>query len=177
MESKRTRKGQRGYILAILLGAMAVTGILLGKAMPSVITEVQRENEEELIFRGEAIANAMRAYRKKTGQFPTSLDVLVKTKPRLLRKLYADPMTNKADWEMVMAVQPGASGDTTNLPIAAIRSRCTRDSFRSYHGKTIYSDWVFSAADDIFGIPGLSGTDSSTAAAALAAAAAATTTK
>ncbi|MBP1625870.1 MAG: hypothetical protein H6Q00_345 [Holophagaceae bacterium] len=154
MESKTTQRGQRGYILAMLLGAMAVVGILLGKAMPSVITEVQRENEEELIFRGEAIAKAIRVYKQRTGAYPTSLDALLKVKPRILRKLYKDPMTQDGQWDIVTAVQPGASGDKTSLPIAAIRSRCNRDSFRSYQGKTLYSDWIFSAADDIYGIPG-----------------------
>ncbi|WP_005033124.1 type II secretion system protein [Holophaga foetida] len=155
MESKTARKGQRGYILAMVLGAMTVMGILMTKAMPSVITEIQRENEEELVFRGEAIARAIKAYRKSTGSYPTSLEAMLKVKPRIIRKLYKDPMTN-GDWDVVTAVQAGASGDKTSLPIAAVRSRCTKDSFRSYNGKTMYSDWIFSGADDLYGIPGVS---------------------
>lgn len=146
---------QRGYILAMLLGAMAVMGILLAKAMPTVLAEVQRENEAELIFRGESIAKAMRTYRQKTGQYPTSLEAIMKVRPRILRRLYKDPMTPDGEWELVTAVQPGASGDRTSLPIAAIRSRSKQDAFRTYQGKTLYSDWIFSAADDIFGIPGV----------------------
>jgi len=150
----RDRKGERGYILVMVLGAMTVMGILLTKAMPSVIAEIQRENEEELIFRGEAIAQGIKTYYKKTGGYPTSLDTLVKAKPPLLRKVYKDPMTKDGEWELVTAVQAGASGDKTMLPIAGVRSRSKQDSFRSYNGKTIYSDWVFSAAEDIVGIPG-----------------------
>lgn len=156
MELKTAREGQRGYILAMLLGAMTVMGILMTKAMPSVITEVQRENEEELIFRGEAIAKAIRVYKDKTGAYPTSLEALLKVKPRILRKLYKDPMTPNGQWEVITAVQAGASGDMTGLPIAAVHSRSVRDSFRNYHGKTLYRDWVFSGTDDIFGIPGVS---------------------
>ena len=160
----------------MLLGAMVVMGILLGKAMPSVQTEVQRENEAELVFRGEAIAKAMRVYRQKTGQYPTSLETLMKMHPHILRKLYKDPMTSDGEWELVTAVQPGVSGDKTSLPIAAIHSRAKRDSFRAYQGKTLYSDWVFSASDDIFGIPGTAGTTPPTAADVAAAAAKATAT-
>lgn len=158
METKTARQGQKGYILAMVLAAMTVMGILLTKAMPSVITEVQRENEAELIFRGESIARAIRAYKERTGGYPTSLEALVKVKPRILRKLYKDPMTPDGQWELVTAVQAGASGDKTGLPIAGVHSRSLRDSFRTYQGKTLYRDWVFAGADDIFGVPGLATT-------------------
>ena len=49
------RKGQRGYILALLLALVTVMGLMLTKAMPSVVAEVQRDAEEELIFRGAAL--------------------------------------------------------------------------------------------------------------------------
>lgn len=153
------RRGQRGYILAMVLGAMVVMGILLTRAMPSVIAQVQRENEEELIFRGEAIARAIRAYRQKTGAYPPTLAALLKVKPPILRKLYRDPMTGEGDWETVTAVQAGASGDKTGLPVVGVRSRSTRDSFRIYKGKTLYSDWIFSGGDDLFGVPGATPTN------------------
>src|SRR5512145_1854420 len=144
--------GQRGYILALLLALVTAAGILLTKAMPSVVAEVQRDQEEELIFRGEAIRTAMRRYKAKTGNYPTSLEDLMKVRPRILRKLYKDPMTAEGDWDIVTAVQPGASGSTAGLPIAAIRSRSQKDSFKVYQGKTLYSDWTFAASDDLLGI-------------------------
>lgn len=63
-------------------------------------------------------------------------------------------MTPNGEWDLVTAVAAGASGDTTGLPIAGVRSRSQRDSIKMYKGKTMYSDWVFSAADNILGIPG-----------------------
>lgn len=143
---------QRGFILALLLAFITVMGILLTKAMPSVIAEVQRDHEEELIFRGEAIRTAMRRYKAKTGNYPTSLEDLMKVRPRLLRKLYKDPMTNEGEWEIITAVPKGATGRTEGLPIAAIRSRSQKDSFKIYQGKSIHSEWVFAAADDLLGI-------------------------
>nr|WP_320132788.1 type II secretion system protein [uncultured Holophaga sp.] len=170
MRPATRRRGEKGYILVMVLGAMAIVGILMTRAMPSVIAQVQRENEEELVFRGEAIANAIKAYKKSTGNYPTSLETLVKTKPPILRRLYKDPMTQDGTWEVVTAVQAGLTGDKTGLPIVGVHSKSTQDSFRTYQGKTLYCDWVFSAADNLFGI---SGGDASLAAAALAA----TTTK
>ena len=143
---------QGGFILAMLLALITAAGILLTKAMPSVVAEVQRDQEEELIFRGEAIRTAMRRYKAKTGNYPTSLEELMKVKPRILRKLYKDPMTAEGEWEIVTAVQPGASGNATGLPIAAIHSRSSKDSFKIYQGKTLYSEWVFAASDELLGI-------------------------
>jgi type II secretory pathway pseudopilin PulG len=146
------RGRQRGFILAMLLAFITAAGILLTKAMPSVVAEVQRDQEEELIFRGEALRNAMRRYKAKTGNYPTSLEDLMKVRPRILRKLYKDPMTAEGEWELVTAVQPGATGNTTGLPIAAIHSRSQKDSFKIYQGKTLYSEWIFAASDDLLGI-------------------------
>jgi len=139
----------------MLLGMMAVMGIFLMKALPSVLAEVQRGAEEELIFRGEAIARGIRLYQQRTGGYPLKLEDLMKVRPPVLRKVYKDPFTVAGDWDLVTAVQAGASGDKTGLPIVGVRSRSTIGySFKIYKGKSMHSDWVFSAADDILGIPG-----------------------
>lgn len=150
----QARRRQRGFILALLLALITASGILLSRAMPSVVAEVQRDREAELIFRGEAIRNAMRRYKAMTGNYPVKLEDLMKIRPRILRKLYKDPMTPDGEWDIITAVQPGASGNTQGLPIAAIRSHSQKDSYRIYQGKTLYSDWIFAASDDLLGIPG-----------------------
>ena len=150
--------GSRGFILAMLLYFMAGVGILLTMALPGVKAEIQREQEAELIFRGEAIANAIRVYKARTGGYPLNLEDLTKLRPRIIRKLYLDPMTNvngkEGEWELITAVQAGPSGDKTGLPIAGVRSRCQKDSFKVYQGKTLISDWPFSGADNLLGVPG-----------------------
>ena len=146
---------QRGFILALLLGMLTVMGIFLMKAMPSVIVEVQRGEEAELIFRGEAMARGIALYKQRTGGYPLKLDDLMKVRPPVLRKLYKDPMTREGDWDLVTAVQPGASGDKTGLPIVGVRSYSQRDSIKLYKGKSLYSEWVFSAAEDILGVSGV----------------------
>jgi len=146
---------QRGFILALLLGMVTVMGIFLMKAVPSVVVEVQRGAEEELIFRGEAIARGIRLYQQRNGGYPLKLEELMKVRPPVLRNLYKDPMTRGGEWDLVTAVQAGASGDKTGLPIVGVRSHSQRDSIKLYKGKSLYSDWVFSAAEDILGIPGV----------------------
>ena len=142
----------------MLLGFIVAMGIFLMVAMPNVKTEIQREQEAELIFRGEAIARAIRAYKAVTGNYPITLEDLTKVRPRIIRKLYLDPMTgengHEGEWDLITAVSPGASGDKTGLPIVGVRSYCEKDSIKTYHDKTLISDWTFSAADNLLGIPG-----------------------
>ena len=149
---KKTRA--RGFIMVMLLGMIVVMGIMLTVALPSIATEVQRDQEAELIFRGEALASAIRVYRAKTGGYPLNLEDLTKLRPPILRKLYTDPMTPEGEWDLITAVQAGASGDKTGLPIVGVRSRCQKDSFKIYNGKTLISDWTFSATGNLLGLPG-----------------------
>ena len=151
-------RSDQGYILVMLLALITAMGIFLTMALPRVATDIQRDQEAELIFRGEAIARAIRLYKAKTGGYPLSLEDLTKIRPRIIRKLYLDPMTHdgahEGEWDLITAVQPGASGDTTGLPIVGVKSHSQKDSFAVYHDKTLISDWTFSAADNLLAIPG-----------------------
>ena len=143
---------QRGFTMALALAVAVVMGLMLMKAAPLVSAEVQRENESELIFRGEAIGAALRIYAAKTGRFPTDFEDVMKLRPRILRQKYKDPMTPGGDWEYVTQVQPGASGNTEGLPIVGVRSRSTKDSIHIYQNKTLVRDWLFTADQNLLGI-------------------------
>jgi hypothetical protein len=151
--ASRTPARERGFIMAMLLAFCVILGILAQKGAMSAWAEVQRENELELIFRGEAYAKALALYRARSGQFPLTLEDLMKVKPPILRKLYKDPITND-DFELVTAVQAGPSGDKTGLPIAGVRSRSTKNGIIKYHEKELHSEWIFSGADDLYGVGG-----------------------
>ena len=154
MQDEGRHSSSRGFILAMLLAIIVAMGVFLTVALPSLNAEVQRDQEAELIYRGEALAAAIKAYRTKTGGYPLNLEDLTKLRPPILRKLYMDPMTREGEWELITAVQPGASGDKTGLPIVGVRSYCQKDSIKTYMDKTLISDWTFSAADNLLGVPG-----------------------
>lgn len=147
------RNGQRGFVMAMLLALITIMGILLMKGIPAITTEVRREQEAELIFRGESIAKAIRIFAAKSGRYPMSLAELDTVKPRIIRKIYKDPMTESGEWDMIYAVQPGATGDTRSLPIVGVKSKSQKDSFKVYNNKTIYSDWAFTATSNLLGLP------------------------
>jgi type II secretory pathway pseudopilin PulG len=135
----------------MLLAVIVAMGILLTAAQPSISAEIQRDQEAELIFRGEAIATAIRTYRAKTGGYPLSLEDLLKVQPPVIRRIYTDPMMPDGEWDLITAVQPGASGDKSGLPIVGVKSHCQKDSYKIYMGKTLISDWSFSATGNLLG--------------------------
>jgi type II secretory pathway pseudopilin PulG len=148
------RRRQRGFTMALALAMIVVMGVMLMKAEPLISAEIQRSNEAELIFRGEAIAEAIRVYFAKFHKYPVDLDEVMKVRPRILRQKYKDPMTPGGDWEYVTQVQAGASGSTEGLPIVGVRSRCTKDAIHIYQHKTLVSDWIFTADPNLLGLGG-----------------------
>jgi type II secretory pathway pseudopilin PulG len=116
----------------VLLVAVSVIGIALTAAVPAWRHQAQREQEAELVFRGEQYARAIALYARRTnGALPPNLDVLVDA--RFLRRRYADPMTGEGAFVPV----PGPGG------IAAVTSRSDEPSIRVYHGASRYKDWRF----------------------------------
>lgn len=143
------RRSQRGYTLALALAVAVVMGLMMIQARPNLVKETQRENEAELIFRGEAIARALQLYFARTQKYPKDLDEVMKLRPRVLRQKYTDPMTESGEWEYLTQVQPGASGDIKGLPIVGVRSRSTANGIHKYQGLELVHDWTFSADQNL----------------------------
>jgi type II secretory pathway pseudopilin PulG len=143
-------------MMAMLFVFMVIMGLLLMKAQPYARAQVMRDREAELVFRGEAMARAIKLFQLRMGQYPSTLDEMVLVRPRILRRVYKDPMVPDGEWRKLYAVQPGASGDTTGLPIVGVASKSDEDrTYRVYQGKTMYSDWHFRADSNVFGLPGV----------------------
>jgi type II secretory pathway pseudopilin PulG len=97
---KRRGRGQAGFTLLMLLASVSIVLILLAVAVPSWRHVMQDDREQELLFRGFQIADAIQAYQSKNGNAsPPSLEVLVKGK--FLRKAFKDPMTKDGAWRLI----------------------------------------------------------------------------
>lgn len=95
------RSGEEGYTLVALAIAVAILAILVGAALPMWSTLAQRQKEEELIFRGWQYAEAIRVFQQRHGRLPIRLAELVEVKPRSIRRLWKDPMTDGGEWGLV----------------------------------------------------------------------------
>src|SRR5215208_7426082 len=77
-----TRRSEAGYTLVALLAMMTVLALFAMAVAPSIQQQAQREREQEAIFRGEQVADAIRSYYKDRLRFgvvgnqalPTSMD-------------------------------------------------------------------------------------------------------
>ncbi len=82
--------------MLVILLMLALLAIALVEAAPSVAVQVRRDQEEELIRRGNQYVRAIRLFYRKFGRYPTSLDELKDTNHlRFLRREYKDPVTGK----------------------------------------------------------------------------------
>jgi type II secretory pathway pseudopilin PulG len=83
--------------MAAMLVTLAIMSIALSVAMPTWRNMVQREKEEELIFRGQQYARAIGLFQRKyAAAYPPDIETLLKGK--FLRKKYRDPMVEDGEF-------------------------------------------------------------------------------
>src|SRR5882724_4725556 len=106
-------KGEQGYALVALLALMSVMALAALAAVPNIRRQEQRERELEAIFRGEEVADAIKAYLVNKRQAPTSLDQLMEGIPSgakkiqiLRRSALKDPLSKTGEWRLVIVNSP-----------------------------------------------------------------------
>ncbi len=157
--------------MAALLIGMSIMAIMLTVAMPVWKQMSQREQEEELVFRGQQYARAIGLFgRKYANAPPPTIDALIEQK--FLRRKYKDPITQD-DFQPILAGQSGGGtgqpgqrgqgpgGQITNsggridinpatgpagatvAGIIGVTSKSKDRSIRIYNGRTHYNEWAF----------------------------------
>jgi type II secretory pathway pseudopilin PulG len=91
--------------MVILIVAITVLNIVVAAMLPLMSTQIQREKEEELVFRGFQYAEAIRIYHARFQQYPVKLEQLLEAKPRSIRQLWKDPMTKDGKWGLIFQNQ------------------------------------------------------------------------
>jgi type II secretory pathway pseudopilin PulG len=158
--------------MAAIIVGLAVMAVVMTAAMPVWKQMVQREKEEELVFRGEQYAHAIGMFQRRTANaYPPNLDVLVQGK--YIRKKYKDPITNddfvplaNTQGGAQRGAQPGQAGQAgpaagqqgrgqpqagAAAPGAAapvggvigVTSKSPDTSIRLYKGRSHYNEWAF----------------------------------
>ncbi len=104
LPKRRIRQRESGYAIVIVMFFLALLVLAAAKAAPTVLSEVQREREADMIWKGEQYARGVKLYYMKLHRFPPSLEDLTgnKTGIRFMRQAYKDPM-NKTDgsWRLI----------------------------------------------------------------------------
>ncbi len=114
-----TRRSEAGYTLVALMAMMTVVALFAMAVAPGVQQQAQREREQEAIFRGEQVADAIRSYYlyqvplrgNGPSALPTSMDQLLQGVPvpggsknrQILRACAArDPLTIEGEWRYIL---------------------------------------------------------------------------
>jgi hypothetical protein len=111
----RASVSEAGYNLVILIMLVLVSNLLLGVAMQKWSDRIQREKEEELIFRGMQYAEGIRVFQARHGRPPTRLQELIELEPRSMRQLYPNPFDEDGAWGLLMQSQ-GQGGGQNLVP-------------------------------------------------------------
>jgi type II secretory pathway pseudopilin PulG len=150
-----------GFTMVVLLVVMAIMAVGASALLPTWRQQAIRENEEELIFRGNQYARALVLYaRKNNNLLPPNVEVLYTGK--FLRKKYKDPITGE-DFGLTgpgqppgstgrgslgsgRATQPGSASGRGTMVVGSIQgvySTSTDTSIRVYRDQQRYVDWPF----------------------------------
>lgn len=150
--SQHMRQNQNGFTYLGLLFAVAMAGVALIATGMLWSTQRQREREQELLFVGNQIRQAIGSYYEHSPglvkHYPAKLDDLLKDNRfinvrRHLRRLYADPLTGSQKWGVVMAPEGGVMGIYSLATGAPIKRAGFAERDAEFEGKLHYSDWRF----------------------------------
>ena len=144
---------QAGFTYMAVLVLVMIMGIMMSVSAQVWSTVMQREREQELLFRGTQIRDAIERWNNPLpGQPPAmrlnSLKDLLKDPRtagtiRYLRRIYKDPITGKD-----FAVSPpdpirGIIGVASTSKKEPMKQDNFPDIYKDFTGKKHYSDWQF----------------------------------
>ncbi len=117
-------------------------------------TEIGRDNERELLFRGDQYVRAIKKFRLKyPNTFPKDIEILEKEK--FIRKLYKDPVSESGEWNYVMKSRNVRNKILLVVPpellpkyiksynFIGVSSGSVEESYMTYRGKNRYDEWAF----------------------------------
>lgn len=121
--------GQRGFTYLAVIFMVAVAGIMLAATGTTWSLVKGRDDSEQLRFVGEQFRRAIGSYYEQSPggakHYPRRLEDLLKddrsAEPRRhLRQIFLNPITGKADWELVVAPDGGVMGVTAASSVGTI---------------------------------------------------------
>ncbi len=151
--SRRQHRTKGGYAYLALMILIAIIGVAAAAGAQLGSIYQRRMAEEQLLVIGSEFQRALLSYAAATplGQptQPRTFDDLLRDQRypnvvRHLRKLYADPMTGKADWVLVKSPDGqtivGIHSASKGHPIKIAHFP---GDFQGFDDKHSYADWVF----------------------------------
>lgn len=143
---------QAGFTYLAMLFAIAISGVILVEVGINWTQESRREKERQLLFVGNQFRQAIALYYERSPgavkRYPKKLEDLLTderygTPQHYLRKLYRDPITNQAQWGLVISPDGGIMGVHSFSDDRPIKTAEFDYPNRSFDGAESYSKWRF----------------------------------
>lgn len=144
--------GNRGFTYIFVLTLMFFIGISLASAGKVWKTAMQREKEEELLFRGDQIVKALGSYYYSShggvNFLPRKTEDLLKDNrflgiKRHLRKLYKDPMTEDGEWDIIRDEAGRIKGVRSKSEKEPLKKKNFPLEYKHFENKNSYKEWEF----------------------------------
>jgi type II secretory pathway pseudopilin PulG len=145
-------RASRGFTYLGLLFALALFGMALAAAGTVWSLESRRQREQQLLWTGDqyraAIARYFLASPGGLPQYPRDLAELLEDHRgpvvhRHLRKLYADPMTGVANWEIIHSPEGYILGVASKTHRVPIKKTGFEGADKYFVDAACYCDWRF----------------------------------
>jgi type II secretory pathway pseudopilin PulG len=144
------RASEGGFTFLGVLFAVAFLGISLAAAGTLWSTVSKREREAELLYVGDEIRAAIGDYytHGPAPAFPPDWRDLIQDQRfpavrRHLRKLYADPMTGQADWQIIRDPNGAIMGVASNSHKTPMKRANFSAADAAFEDAECYCDWQF----------------------------------
>jgi type II secretory pathway pseudopilin PulG len=147
---------ERGFTYIALLAAIVILGISLAATGKYWSNILQREKEEELLFRGNQYVIAIDRYTNAISgvkRTPSSIDDLLNDSKLMgrhyLRRRYKDPITGEDFVEIFTIIGSqtkqliGVHSASDKEPLKQSNFPTDQQYFKDFEGKKKYSDWQF----------------------------------
>lgn len=138
-----------GALVFVLIASLGASGLVAIQR-----TQAQRDREQQLLFAGDQYRRAIASYRGLVPPggartWPQRIEDLL-SDPRFprpvqhLRRAYPDPMTGKADWELIVE-HKGMVGVRSRSAQTPMKQTGFPSRYRAFERREAYRDWEFRA--------------------------------
>ncbi len=144
--------GNRGFTYIFVLILMFFIGAGFASAGKVWKQSMQREKEEELLFRGDQIVKGLQSYYYSShggvNFLPRKLEDLLKDNrflsiKRHLRKIYTDPMTEDGQWDIIRDEAGRIKGVRSKSEKEPLKKKGFPMEYRHFENKKSYREWEF----------------------------------
>ena len=155
--SRKPLFSEKGFTLLAVLFIVMIMGIMLGMMGETWSMIMRRDREEELLFRGKQIKDAINRFATAAGptgaatttvtplgdlRFLYEADPRFLERRRYLRKNYLDPITGK-EWQVIKDPIKGITGVVSSSEQEPLKQANFPEEFKDFEKKKKYKEWQF----------------------------------